>query len=177
MKELSLHILDIFTNSINAEASLVRVTVREAQETLRFRIVDNGKGMGEEMLRLALSPFATTRTTRKVGMGLPLASQLAEQTGGRFRIKSRLGKGTAVDAVFNSSHIDMLPLGDLKGSALAMVMSLGASDLVFAHRYFGREASFDTREFRSAFGGEIDFGQPELFSWLREYIEDLYEQE
>ena len=101
MRELSLKVLDIAQNSITANASLITVEVIEdtVLHTLSIDIIDNGKGMSEEQLLSVRDPFFTTRTTRKVGMGIPLFKLAAEQTGGRFSINSALGKGTVVLAL------------------------------------------------------------------------------
>ena len=112
MKEISLNILDIAENSVKAGATLTEITVNETDDTLTLKISDNGCGMTAETLKAVTDPFYTTRTTRKVGMGLPLLKMEAEQTGGTFGISSKAiseypeDHGTEVTAVFNKKHID-----------------------------------------------------------------------
>ena len=113
MPEIALNILDIAENSVRAEASLIEITVSAQlqEDTLTVVIADNGCGMTREEKESVLDPFYTTRTTRKVGLGVPFFKQAAESTGGSFRIDSEKGKGTAVTAVFGLSHIDRMPEG------------------------------------------------------------------
>ena len=123
MRELSLNILDIAQNSIAAGASLTEILVEEntTEKTLLIGIYDNGKGMTEEQVRNVQDPFFTTRTTRKVGMGIPLFKMAAEQTGGSFSIKSQPGVGTRVEARFKTDSIDFTPLGDMSSTIATIV--------------------------------------------------------
>ena len=67
MRDLSLHLLDLAQNSITAGASLVTVRLTLGEDRmLTMELIDNGKGMSPELLARVTSPFATTRTTRKV---------------------------------------------------------------------------------------------------------------
>lgn len=115
MRELSLNVMDIVQNSVRAGASLITVQVAESKkhDTLTITITDNGCGMSAEQVKSVIDPFFTTRTTRKVGLGVPLFKMEAEMTGGSFQIDSEEGKGTKVTAVFRPSHVDMIPLGDI----------------------------------------------------------------
>ena len=107
--------MDVAQNSVRAEADLVRITVTESEkeDTLTIRIADNGCGMTEEQVQQVIDPFFTTRTTRKVGLGVPLFKLSAEQTGGSFDIQSEKGVGTTTTASYVKSHVDMTPLGDI----------------------------------------------------------------
>lgn len=117
MRELALNLMDLAQNSISAGASRISVELEEneAEDSLLLRITDNGRGMGPHEARQALSPFYTTRTTRDIGLGLPLLRAEAERTGGRLELCSQEGRGTAVTARFRPSHIDMVPVGDIDG--------------------------------------------------------------
>ena len=125
MRELSLNVLDIAQNSIAAGASLTEILVKEdtKEKTLLIGIYDNGKGMTPEQVENVKDPFFTTRTTRKVGMGIPLFKLAAEQTGGSFTITSQVGVGTRVDALFKTDSIDFTPLGDM-ASTIATIVSM-----------------------------------------------------
>ncbi len=137
MKDLSMHIMDIAQNSVRAKASEVEIDIAEREGVITIRIGDNGTGMDEVTLAKVTDPFFTTRTTRHVGLGLPLIRQSAEQTGGSVDIASKPGVGTKVDVVFIKSHIDCQPWGDLpKTITLLMV---GHPDVNFLFRYSNKE--------------------------------------
>lgn len=171
MRELSLHILDIAKNSVKAKARLVEIAVRadSAADRLSIVIRDDGCGMSPEFLRRVQDPFTTTRTTRKVGMGIPLFKQAAESAGGSFSISSELGKGTEVRAEFQLSHIDRMPLGDL-GSTMILLIS-GSPDIDFRLDFQVDERSFslDTREVKQTLEG-VPVDLPEVQAFLREML-------
>ena len=117
-----MHILDIVRNSVEANAKDIFVSMKiDANNVLTIRLEDNGRGMSPEMVKNVTDPFVTTRTTRKVGMGLSLIKMNAGLTGGTMSIESEQGKGTIVSVSFNLSHIDCLPFGDL-GSVFSMLL-------------------------------------------------------
>ena len=124
MRELSLNVMDIVQNSIRAGASLTTIRIDESVpgDTLAITVTDNGCGMSEEQVKSVVDPFFTTRTTRKVGLGVPLFKMEAEMTGGSFTIDSKLGAGTTLTAVFRPSHVDMIPLGDI-GSVIHLLIT------------------------------------------------------
>ena len=128
MKELSLHLLDIAQNSIAAGARHVDLTVEEAGDRITLTVADDGCGMSPEFLAQVTDPFTTTRTTRKVGLGLPLLRLAAEQTGGALEVESREGVGTTVTAVFHAGHIDCPPLGDMAATVALLAQGLPAFD-------------------------------------------------
>lgn len=123
MKEISLNILDVAQNSLRANATEINILVffDTAADRLTVSIKDNGCGMSQEFVSRVLDPFTTTRTTRRVGLGLPLFRQSALEAGGDFSIESREGKGTEVSAWFRTSHIDRMPLGDLAGTVTTLL--------------------------------------------------------
>ena len=125
MKELSLHILDIAQNSVKAGATLIQITIEEdtVADTLRITVADNGCGMDKDLLQRVRDPFTTTRTTRKVGMGIPLLEAAAVQCGGGLDIQSQPGVGTTLTAWFGLSHIDRAPVGDMPGT-MGVIVSL-----------------------------------------------------
>lgn len=151
-----MHILDIVQNSISAGATRVTLTVDEAPgaDLLTIVIGDNGKGMTPEQVCRLSDPFFTSRTTRKVGMGIPLLMDSARQSGGDVRIESEPGKGTEVTAVFGYSNIDRPPLGDVANALMLLVSSNPALDFLFTYRYNGDEYLFDTVDVREILGDD-----------------------
>ena len=173
MKDLSMHIMDILQNSTRAGASEVTLEVLEdvAADTLTIRFIDNGCGMDAETVQKVINPFFTTRTTRKVGLGLPLLKQNTEQTGGSLDIQSEKGKGTTVTAVFGRSHLDRPPMGDLAGT---IVLTASAyPDIRFIFHYHNGETDyvFDTVEVNEALDG-ISIQEPEVIQYLKEMIQE-----
>ncbi len=174
MFELALHILDLVQNSVAAGAKLVVVTVAldTAQDSLTIVISDDGCGMDAALLRRVESPFATTRTTRKVGLGIPMFKQCAEMCAGSVVLKSEVGVGTVLTATFQASHVDLPPLGDLKGTFLSLVMgSPERPDFVLRYSADGRTFEFDTRPIREALGG-LPLSGAEVFAWLDGYLSE-----
>ena len=174
MKELSLHILDVAQNSISAGATRLELTLTEdAGGWLTVVIADNGRGMTPEFLSSVTDPFTTTRTTRKVGLGLPLLRMAAEQTGGSLAIESEVGVGTTVTARFCSGHIDCPPLGDMAGTVALLVQGAPEVNTVYTHATPRGAFTFDTREIRAVLGEDISLAEPEVAMWMRSYLEEL----
>ncbi len=173
MKEISLNILDIAQNSIAANADTVRIEISEdvKADKMTVTITDNGKGMSEEMLSAVTDPFTTGRTTRRVGLGIPLLKHAAELTGGSFDIKSKIGEGTTVTAVFGLSHIDRQPLGDIASTMHQLAVMNENTDFLYAHSIDGRMFEFDTREIKKILGG-VPLNTPEVSIWLLEYLNE-----
>ncbi len=180
MKELSLNILDIAQNSIHADASLVQIILTETEETLKLEIKDDGKGMSEEFLARVTDPFSTTRTTRKVGMGLPLLKLAAEQTGGWMQIASRERAlypethGTEVTAFFYKNHLDFTPLGDVISTVVSLVQGSPEVDFVFRHILPDKTVELETQMLREVLGEEVPLSSPEVLVWIRESLIDQY---
>lgn len=171
LPEISLSILDISQNSTKAGASLVEILVAVDTEKneLLFTIDDNGCGMNEEQLANVVDPFFTSRTTRKVGLGIPFLKQSAECTGGNFDIQSEVGVGTKVRALFHTDHIDCMPLGDISSTILTMVTMTDDVDFVYTYEYDGRSFTLDTREIREIMG-DIPFSVPDVRSFISDYL-------
>ena len=171
MKELSLNILDIAKNSVTAGATRIEILVEETPERLLISISDNGCGMTPEFVARVTDPFTTTRTTRKVGLGIPLLKMEAQQAGGDLSITSEVGVGTTTSAWFDPGNIDMPPLGDLNSSLLTLIQGSPDIDWVFTHRKGENEYALDTREIREIMG-DISLAEPEILGWLSGYIEE-----
>ena len=173
MRELSLNILDIAQNSISAGAPLITIQVSEntIDHTLLIGIYDNGKGMSEEQVKSVIDPFFTTRTTRKVGMGIPLFKMAAEQTGGGLEIKSELGVGTEVRANFKTDSVDFTPLGDIASTVQMLITMNTDRDFVYKHMVNEKEFIADTREIKAILG-DVPLDTYEVSQWLIEFIKE-----
>ena len=173
MRELSLNILDIAQNSISAGASLITIEVAEntVDKTMLIGIYDNGKGMSEEQVKSVIDPFFTTRTTRKVGMGIPLFKMAAEQTGGGLEIESEIGVGTNVRASFKTDSVDFTPLGDIASTVQMLITMNTDRDFVYKHTVNEREFIADTREIKGILG-DVPLDTYEVSQWILEFIKE-----
>ncbi len=174
MKEISLHVLDIVQNSIVAGATLITISVNEDHkaDTLKVSVEDNGSGMDEKMLESVISPFTTSRTTRKVGLGIPMFKAGAEATGGGFEIRSKKGEGTYIAAIYRISHIDRPPLGNMTETVLSTVICNEQIDFVYIYIVNDKTFTFDTREVKGILGEGISLQVPDVFAWLKEHLEE-----
>lgn len=177
MKELSLNILDVAKNSVSAGASLIEIFLEEnEQHMLTLTIRDNGCGMSEETLKGVTDPFYTTRTTRKVGMGLPLLKMAAEQTGGALEIVScdRVGEsGTTLRATFDTKSIDFMPVGDIVSTVCILIAGSPDIDFDFRDVTPERAVSLKTAELREVLGS-VSLAEPEIQMWIKGYLEEQY---
>lgn len=172
MRELSLHLLDIAENSVAAGAREICIEVIEdsRSDLLQMSVEDNGKGMDAEMTARVIDPFVTTRTTRKVGLGIPLLKEAAEACNGFLKIDSELGKGTHLFVQFQRSHIDRMPLGDLAGTYLNLVIANPSIHWLLKYRVDNREFVFDDEPIKAELQG-IELTEPPILRYLRETIE------
>lgn len=179
MKELSLNILDITKNSLKANSTLTKIDITEREDTLTITIADNGYGMTDEILKTVSDPFYTTRTTRKVGMGLPLLKLQAEQTGGSVLISSKHidefpnNHGTIVKATFFKNHIDFTPLGDVVSTMITLIQGNPQTDFLFTHSIDGFEITLDTRILRETLE-DVPLDTYEVIKWIEEYLKEQY---
>lgn len=173
MPEISLNILDVAENSIRAGASLVEILVMAdpGENQLTVQIKDNGKGMTEEQMAKVADPFYTTRTTRKVGLGVPFFKLAAEAAGGSFAIASTVGEGTEVTAVFKLDHIDRMPLGDINGTIHTLAVYNPDTDFFYRYSYGEKSFELDTRQVRGILEG-IPLDTPEVSAYIREYLDE-----
>lgn len=171
MKQLALHILDILQNSIAANATEVSVGINEsfAKGSLALTIADNGIGMDDAMVEKITDPFYTSRTTRKVGLGIPLLKQNCELTGGQLVITSTKNIGTKLNATFNRNHIDMLPMGDLPGVFTLTMSSYEKINVKYTHQTDIGKFSIETNEVKDLLG-EVSLSNPEVITFLKEMI-------
>lgn len=173
MKDIALHVLDLVQNSISAKADLIEIEIEEnpIKNTYVLSIKDNGRGMAPEFLAKVRDPYTTTRTTRKVGMGIPLLLQNAEAAGGKLEIDSKVGVGTELRATFQLDHIDRLPIGDIAG-VIIMTVSMNPN-LNFIYRHVGPKGEyiFDTRAVKEVLEG-LPINEIGIQKYLKELIEE-----
>ncbi|MGE4483757.1 MAG: ATP-binding protein [Oscillospiraceae bacterium] len=173
MPELSLNILDLAQNSVTAKATLITITVsaNTEKDTLYIAIKDNGCGMSDEKVKKVTDPFFTTRTTRKVGLGIPFFKMAAELTGGHFKIESQPGVGTTTSAVFGLSHIDRMPLGDMPGTMTALIGPNPDIDFILDYSVDNSGFIMDTREFREVLG-DVKLSEPEVLEYISNFLRE-----
>ncbi len=173
MNDLAMHLLDIVQNSISAGATLIIIVVEidEKGDLLTISIEDNGKGMTQEQVKKLSDPFFTSRTTRKVGLGIPLFKQSAEQSGGHLEVRSEVGKGTTVTATFGYTNIDRPPLGDMGNAVVLLVSSNPKIEFQFKYRYNGEEYLFDTVEIKEVLEG-MPINNPSVVKYLNEMVKE-----
>ena len=180
MKELSLNILDIAMNSVRAGAKNVGIKIDETDKTLVFTVSDDGKGMSEEFLKRASDPFCTTRTTRNVGMGLPLLKLAAQQTGGDTEIKSisedddRVNHGTVIKAFFYKNTVDFTPLGDIVSTLVTLIQGSPDIHWTFNHKKGGGDVLLDTNALKNVLG-DVPLDTPDVLVWIKEYLTEQYD--
>ena len=171
MKELSLHILDLAQNSIKAKATELKIKIVEnlQDDYMKIIIEDNGEGVKTEFLENILDPFTTTRTTRKVGLGLPLFQAAAERCDGKLEIDSEIGKGTKVKATFKHSHIDRAPLGDIEGTIAIIIQGNPDLEVYYQHIVNNNKFDFSTVEVRKELEG-VPINEPAVIKFIKEYL-------
>lgn len=179
MKELSLNILDVAENSVKAKATLIEILLSETGNMLTLIIRDDGCGMTKEILDGVTDPFYTTRTTRKVGLGLPLLKMAAEQTGGSMTVTSvseldnSEKHGTTVTAVFYTDHIDFTPLGDIVATITTLIQGHPQFDFLFIHSKDGKEVRLDTRELRQILE-DVPLDSYDVIKWIEGSLNEQY---
>lgn len=172
MKEISLHILDLVQNSINAGANLIQIIIAEDMELnqLTIKIADNGRGMDQETLKLISDPFFTT-AMKKTGLGIPLLKQHAEAAGGTLVVETEKGKGTTVNAMFQHNHIDRQPMGDITSTITGLIRAFPDIDFVYRHTFNNNHFTLDTREIKTELQ-EISINSMEIISFLTDMINE-----
>jgi hypothetical protein len=173
VRELSLHILDIAENCVTAKADLVRISIHDNTHTdkFSFSVSDNGKGMDEEMLQKVTDPFVTTRTTRKVGLGIPLLKAAAESCNGGLTINSMVNKGTKISCWFQRSHIDRMPLGDIVNTVTMLIIGYPDVHWIFRYEFNDAMFEFDDEFFKSELG-DISLSEPSIITFLRDHLKE-----
>ena len=172
MREISQHILDLVQNSIEAGGTQVTLEIKEdrqIKDTFLIRVTDNGRGMDEETCTKVLDPFMTTRITRRVGLGLPLLHMTTRSSGGYLKILSTLGSGTVVEALYQYSHWDRPPLGNIVETIKFIIVANPEIDFIYQHTVVQAVFSITTKEIIEILG-DISLTHPEVLLWLHEYL-------
>jgi hypothetical protein len=173
MLTLADHILDIVENSIRAGATLIEISIDEdsLEDLLTLEIKDDGQGMSPDVLKKVLDPFFTTKTVRRVGLGLPLLKDAAERSGGTFHLESQENSGTTVRATFGLHHLDRQPLGAIINIIVILIISNSQVDFFYKHRHNDRRFGMDTREIRKEIE-DVPINHPEIIKYIRGVIEE-----
>lgn len=171
MREIALHLLDIAENSVMAKADTIKISVSENthNDKLSFSVSDNGVGMDEEMVSRVIDPFTTTRTTRKVGLGIPLLKAAAEACNGGLTISSIKGKGTKLSCWFQRSHIDRMPLGDVINTYLMLLVGYPSIHWIFRYEFNDEMFEFDDEYFKNELG-DLPLSEPSIIRFLKEHF-------
>ena len=173
MKEISMHILDIAMNSVKAKATLLEIEIYDSIKAncIKLIIKDNGFGMSGEMLKKVTDPFFTTRTTRKVGLGLPLLKESCERCNGKLTIDSQLGRGTTVECFFERDNIDRAPMGNMGETIMTIINSLENCELIYTHVTDSGRFSLSTAEIKKILDGG-DISDSGVLLWVKDFINE-----
>jgi anti-sigma regulatory factor (Ser/Thr protein kinase) len=173
VEDICFHLVDLVQNSVAAGASVIRLSISESRKenAVSLEIADNGRGMDTPTLDRVQDPFFTTKSFKKVGLGIPLLKATAQACHGDFSIRSELGRGTEVRARLEKDHLDCPPLGDLEETLLSLLVSLDQVDLRFAYRSDRGEFAISSDDVRRQVGA-LHFSHPEVYGFLKEFIRD-----
>lgn len=173
MQELALHILDLVQNSVRAEATRIAIKVEEdtVKNQLTFTIDDNGKGMEESFVQRLRDPFTTTRTLRKVGLGIPFVAQMCRECEGDLVIESQKGRGTKIKATMKYDHIDRLPLGSMAKTLITLIMAKPTIHYCYTYVYNEEIFQLDSKKIQEVLG-DVPINNYEILEWLQAFIEE-----
>lgn len=171
MVDMAMHMMDIVQNSIRAEAKKICISFNEDSigNRLIFRVEDDGIGMSGEAVKKLADPFYSTRTTRRVGLGVPFLKMTCEQAGGSLEVLSEEGKGTTVEAVYRTDNPDCLPLGDIAGYLALLLKANPGIHFRFAYRVHGKLFEIDSNEMKLQ---GIDLQYPQMLPAVKEFINE-----
>jgi anti-sigma regulatory factor (Ser/Thr protein kinase) len=177
LRELALHLLDIAENSVSANARNIHIGVVEdiQNDRLYMSVTDDGRGMDAATAAKVMDPFVTSRTTRKVGLGIPLLKAAAEACKGSLTIQSELGKGTRVEVDFERSNIDRMPLGDIASTFITLLIGSPEVHWTFTYKVDEEEFIFDDQEIKETLDG-VSMTEPDVLKFIREYMVECINQ-
>jgi len=173
MQDMAMHLLDIVQNSISADASAVSITITESKvnDLFTMEISDNGIGMDAALLKKVRSPYGTTRTTRKIGLGIPLLEGMATQCNGTFHLTSKVGEGTIIGVSVPYSHWDRPPLGNIAETVVTLLQGSPDVSLSLNYSFEDQKFNFSSDEIKKELQDEVSLAEPEILSWIQEYIQ------
>jgi len=173
MLELAAHILDIAENSVRADARLIEIAINEdtANDFLSIEIIDDGHGMNQKEIKKVLDPFYTTKTVRRVGLGIPLLADAAQRSGGNLQLESKEGKGTTVKSTFCLSNVDRQPMGNIISTIIILIAGNSDVDFFYKHRHNDRRFELDTRVIRKEIE-DVPINHPEILKYIRGVLEE-----
>lgn len=175
MRDISLHLMDIAQNSVVAKAKTIEISFTISDNLLSFTIVDDGCGMSPEMVQKVFDPFVTSRTTRRVGLGIPLLVESTQATGGDVTIVSEVGVGTTLTATFMINHIDRIPLGDLSSTMAMLICSTeGVNFILTLCCENSNDETFviSTNQIKEILGDDVSLNEVQVIDWLTEFINE-----
>jgi signal transduction histidine kinase len=177
MLELAAHILDIAENSVRAGARLIKIDINEdtVNDSLSIEISDDGRGMKKEEIKKVLDPFYTTKTVRRVGLGIPLLADAAQRSGGHLTLESQEGIGTTIKATFGLSHVDRQPMGNITSTLIILIAGNSDVDFFYKHRYNDRQFELDTRVIRKEIE-DVPINHPEILKYIRGVLEEGFSE-
>jgi hypothetical protein len=177
MLELAEHILDIAENSVRADAKLIEIAINEdtANDFLSIEIIDDGRGMNQNEIKKVLDPFYTTKTVRRVGLGIPLLADAAQRSGGNLQLESQQGKGTTVKSTFCLSNVDRQPMGNIISTIIILIAGNSDVDFFYKHRHNDRRFELDTRVIRKEIE-DVPINHPEILKYIRGVLEEGFSE-
>lgn len=178
MENLSMHLLDIASNSVRANASKIMIHYHDSQfeDIISLEIIDNGIGMDEKMVKDVQNPFYTTRETRRVGLGIPFFKELAEQCEGHFELESKVNVGTRIKCTMKKSHWDVPPRGDIGDAVLLTICMDETIHVHFDYTSDEKQFSFDSLEIKEILG-DVSICEAEISAWCKAYINEHINKE
>lgn len=176
MQEISLNIMDIVQNSINAKANriIISIVINTNEDFLSVRIEDNGKGMSSNQLKRIHDPFYSTRTSRKIGLGIPFLKHASESTGGSFSVDSVLNQGTIISAKFVFSHINRMPLGNIVSTIHLLITMNPNINFIYRYKLNNKEFFLDTNDLHDILG-DIPFSVAKISKFIKEYLKEQHD--
>lgn len=177
MPDIAMHLLDIVFNSIRAKATLIKIYINESikEDKIECRVEDNGCGMDEKTVEAVQNPFFTTRTTRDVGLGIPLFKEGALQTGGSFQLNSEVGHGTVIEVSYVKSHLDCPSMGDLQETIVTLIQADASIEYELVYTWDEGCFEMKTTEIKEILDG-VPINEPDIILWLKEYIKEGIER-
>lgn len=174
MDDLSMTLLDLVHNAIEAKAQHINIYIEEKQtlNRLSIQIEDDGIGMSQDMLENIEDPFFTTRKTRHVGLGIPFAKYLTDITAGSFRTTSSIGNGTTIDMTCQLDHVDLPPWGDITETLMTLFMHQADFDLTYHHITDDHHITIRRSDIMDAISG-VNITHPGIYQAIRSYVDHM----